>query len=170
MTALLTFLTVSTFLAGFAIADYGSFTIEEWQAGDYGHEFGAAYVIMVAFVVEATLTCRCEASWWVLCIIAREIKFPIIRPCAGCRAPVTAALSKGDGLKGKRQELYQKAICTACSDSTHALEAASNLREAPRLALLVNSMREGAARWPRGSRGTRPACAARRRSGCTCQS
>ena len=45
-------------------------------------------------------------------------------------APVTAALSKGDGLKGKRQELYQRAIMHGVfgqhTDYTHNLVLAGH--------------------------------------------
>mmetsp|Transcript_52740 Transcript_52740/g.160316 ORF Transcript_52740/g.160316 Transcript_52740/m.160316 type:complete len:299 (-) Transcript_52740:150-1046(-) len=116
--SLLTYITVTTFLAGFAVADFGSFKAEAWAAedGSVGVR-GCAFLIIMAWVSGCTMYMSIVGV--VIAAVyyrARNQLAPAWdrlswdQSCEAAMKPVIEALGTGDGLKGRRHEAFQQAF------------------------------------------------------------
>jgi hypothetical protein len=116
ITALLTFVTVTTFLAGFAVADFGGFVHDEWGAvaeewlgsKSSGEAYLYTYLMLMAFVSGNAMYLSVSGVM-IAAVYYRTRNQTIDWSAQAERAcePVTAAL---ESLRGQRLHCYNEAI------------------------------------------------------------
>ena len=154
VTALLTFITVTTFLAGFAVTDFGSFSRGEWT-NEEGQEktSGYAFLVIMAWVSGNSMYLSVLGVMNVA-VYYRAKNQPGFHAGSweqrslACVQPITPALSKGDGLKGRRRQTFGqalKAVVEANPDWQHTV-ALSGLDIQSKV-MLHNAVSAGSETW-----------------------